>query len=1141
MPTRVVAPAMPEMSQKRISARLLTQGRGRRHAGRIPALRAVMLAVAALGPMAAMPATAATCTWNATSGNWAAIVNWTACVTGNGNPGGAPGAADTATIGTAGVVTINTGQQIRTLNNSGQINIDAFGLNLVGGGSTTTTGVINVGGASTANIGVSVGHNLINSGGVINIANGSVVNQFGSEITGGTINTTGSGALVAFASAANFLNGVTLGGRMDMASAFSLQRVTNGLTLNSGTVEIANQSVLSFEGTSTLAGTGSIVFSLVGGANNRLYLDGNGTTTFGAGITVRGHSGSIGGQVNIGGTQLLVNNGTISADVAGGTISISDSAVTNNGTLSALNGGTLVLGSDVTGGTTGQIVAGAGSTVLQNGIVISGTVNTSGGGQFRPSASAGNFLNGVTFNGTLDMASAFALQRVTVGGLVLNGTINVANQSVLSFEGDGGLSGNASVVLGTGLSNRIFLDGNGTTTLAAGTMVRGHTGSIGGQINIGGTQTLVNNGTVNAELAGGTISFTESALVNNGLVRAQAGTMNVGVALSGSGSLQLDATGVMNLGAGAKTQGTLAMGAVGAALDLNTGNLTLSGDYTNAGWGSGNSFNRRAGVTGAALIVAGGNAAQTITGNNVTAGNTVNATLSIGNVRVGSTTFNYQMANAGTTGPTLRGAIQTSVNGANLTDARLGGTGVTPGLFNAGAPGGNGGNLGVSFSVASAGPIAPLTGQVLNLRSNFENIADQRLNIVVGSGAAAFNAAVGSATPTPVQLAAQRVGGSLSQLLTVANTGPASAFSEDLNASFSGVTGGASGAGSISGRTAGSSSSGLGSMSVGLDTSTSGAKSGTATLAYATAGAVAGVSNGLGVAPAGTQAITVSGNVYAPAIAQLNTPAVNFGIVRVGDAVAPRSVSVSNTASGALTDTLRASLSGGASPFTASGTAASVAAGGSNGSSLSVALDTATAGVYGSSGSVAFTSQNPEMADLPLVASSVAFTATVNNLAATTLSHAGAGSFSGGLLSYTLNFGNVFTGVAGGTATFSLSNSATGPADALAGTFNLAAIVAGDPYALGGFSGFAGLAAGSSLTGLTISFGGTVEGNFDRVIVLNRLSTNGSGPDLGLALVELRLVGTVAAVPEPGTWVMWLAGLAMVGSLMRCRTRTMRA
>jgi hypothetical protein len=78
-------------------------------------------------------------------------------------------------------------------------------------------------------------------------------------------------------------------------------------------------------------------------AGNRIDLDGNGTTTFASGVTVRGHSGTIGRQINIGGTQTLVNNGTISADVAGGTHQITDSAVTNNGTLSALNGGTLVL------------------------------------------------------------------------------------------------------------------------------------------------------------------------------------------------------------------------------------------------------------------------------------------------------------------------------------------------------------------------------------------------------------------------------------------------------------------------------------------------------------------------------------------------------------------------------------------------------------------------------------------------------------------------------------------------------------------------------------------------------------------------------------------------------------------------------
>ena len=56
------------------------------------------------------------------------------------DPPNAASAADTANIGAAGVITINTGQSVRNLNNAGQITIDAFGLNLVGGGNTVNTG-----------------------------------------------------------------------------------------------------------------------------------------------------------------------------------------------------------------------------------------------------------------------------------------------------------------------------------------------------------------------------------------------------------------------------------------------------------------------------------------------------------------------------------------------------------------------------------------------------------------------------------------------------------------------------------------------------------------------------------------------------------------------------------------------------------------------------------------------------------------------------------------------------------------------------------------------------------------------------------------------------------------------------------------
>ena len=1003
-----------------------------------PSLLAILLA------FPAQQAFAANCTWNVTTGNWATPSDWTSCGLGNGNPAATPGSNDTANIGASGVVTINTGQSILTLNNTGQITIDAFGLNLVGGGSTTNSGVINVGGASTANIGVSAGHNINNTGGTINIDDGSVVNQFGSTITGGTVSTSGTGRMVATASGSNFLSGVTLNGLLDMSTATGFQRITDGLALG-GTISVNLNSVLAFQATNTVSGGGTIVLGSTGasnrialdgtgtttfaagttvrgqngtigdavfvggtqalvnngtisadvaggtitirtapvtnsgtmsalnggtlvlssnvtgnpggqivagagstvlqngvtlsgtintsgsgrfaasgssnnfldgvtlngnldlatatglervtagglvlngtidlnnnsvlaftgdgglsgngtvvlgstGASNRIALDGNGTTTFAAGTTVRGQNGTIGNNVFVGGAQTLVNNGTISADVAGGTITIAGSPVTNGGTMSALNGGTLVLSSNVTGNPGGQIVAGAGSTVLQNGVTLSGTINTSGSGRFAASGSSNNFLDGVTLNGNLDLATATGLERVTAGGLVLNGTIDLNNNSVLAFTGDGGLSGNGTVVLGsTGASNRIALDGNGTTTFAAGTTVRGQNGTIGNNVFVGGAQTLVNNGTINSD-SGGTITFGSSALVNNGLVRAQAGTMNVGVALSGTGTLQVDGAGTMSLANGAKTQGQLQMGATGAALNLGTGNLTITGDYTNVGAGTGNSFNRRAGVSGTGQIVAGANAAQAITGTGVTNGNTANATLTIGNVRVGATTFDYQIANTGTTGPALRGAIQTSVNGATLNDARLSGAGVTAGNYDTGAPGNNTGNLGVTMTVASAGALAPLTGQVLNLRSNFENIADQKLNIVLGAGAAAFNAAIGNTT-SPVQVANQRIGGSNSAAVIVANNAAAGAFSEDLNASVGGSTGAASGSGSITGRLAATNNTGTGAINVGVYTASAGAKTGTVTLDYETAGTVAGVSNGLGSASVGSQGVTVNGNV----------------------------------------------------------------------------------------------------------------------------------------------------------------------------------------------------------------------------------------------------------------------------------------
>ena len=224
--------------------------------------------------------------------------------------------------------------------------------------------------------------------------------------------------------------------------------------------------------------------------------------------------------------------------------------------------------------------------------------------------------------------------------------------------------------------------------------------------------------------------------------------------------------------------------------------------------------------------------------------------------------------------------------------------------------------------------------------------------------ASVFNLASGAATPTPVTFANQRVGGSLSQALTVANTAPSGSFTEVLNASFGANTGpatnnggsitGGQGAGGVAGGASNSTA-----MSVGLDTTTAGAKSGTVTLNYVSNGTG---TSGLGNTSVGSQSINVSGNVY-----RLASPTVNTGSVtlaaRVGDAAPAAAVSVTNSSPDSYTEGLKVSgISTGAPGFTTSGSIANLAAQGTDASSLKVKLSTAAAGTFSGQATVALAS-----------------------------------------------------------------------------------------------------------------------------------------------------------------------------------------
>jgi hypothetical protein len=149
--------------------------------------------------------------------------------------------------------------------------------------------------------------------------------------------------------------------------------------------------------------------------------------------------------------------------------------------------------------------------------------------------------------------------------------------------------------------------------------------------------------------------------------------------------------------------------------------VTVSSDYVNADWGSGNSFNPNANVTGANIIAAGTGPFQTITGSTVAGGATTTPTLALGALHVGSSTSeSFAIKNTGTSDPSLRGAVQTT----GITDSRL--SGVTAGNFGPIASGASTGPYTVTFSATSAGK---LSGQSIAVVSNFANVPTQTVGL----------------------------------------------------------------------------------------------------------------------------------------------------------------------------------------------------------------------------------------------------------------------------------------------------------------------------------------------------------------------------------------------------------------------------
>ena len=201
----------------------------------------------------------------------------------------------------------------------------------------------------------------------------------------------------------------------------------NNVTLN-GTAHLTNSSSIAFEGTQSF-NSGTISFD--DATNNVVEMQAAGTLTLGATAAIRGNTGTIGGSHYFGAAMTLVNQGLISAEVSGRTITIQGPSYTNAGTLQALNGSGLNVTS-TNWSNTGTITA-TNSTLSFNGTwsntgtITANNSTTNLGGAFT-FAGLGTFTRtGGTVNvtGTLDNTGATLTLNATTGSWNLaGGTIN---------------------------------------------------------------------------------------------------------------------------------------------------------------------------------------------------------------------------------------------------------------------------------------------------------------------------------------------------------------------------------------------------------------------------------------------------------------------------------------------------------------------------------------------------------------------------------------------------------------------------------------------------------------------------------------------------------------------------------------------
>jgi hypothetical protein len=536
-----------------------------------------------------------------------------------------PTAADDVTIDVAGSpnITLSSGlQSIHSLVLAESLSVN--GGTLAVATSAALTGSLTVNGGTIAN-------------GTWDSTGGTF--QAGSS-TASTLNAVALNGDLLLPGGANLriVGGLTLGAagrvRLTGASANSLGFV-GSQTLVSGTISLENTAALGFvgcvgSGTLTIGpgaaitgGRGVIGQNVFSAGNTALVVQGTIDSSAGAAITLN-TSGT--GQLTIAGTARVESGGSLSIPAAawtatGALAASGGSTLTLGGTWSTtgtitVDSSTLNLGGTFTGAslanlarTGGQInITGTlnnasntltlggttGSWTLNGGTISGGVLAFAAGSTLLLTANNANTLSGVTLNNDLAIDTGNSLK--IAGGLIMGTGVSIR------FTGTGGatlgLAGTQTIAAGefifqnTGTST-LGLVGPGTVTLGPGVRISGGNGAIGPTVLGGAAGTLINQGTISANVSGQTLSISAGGGFTNGgtgTVEAAGGTLAIAGSVTNyasqtltSGTWRVLAGSTLTFSPGAilTNHATIFLAADGAfaaltGLATNQGSLTLA-------------------------------------------------------------------------------------------------------------------------------------------------------------------------------------------------------------------------------------------------------------------------------------------------------------------------------------------------------------------------------------------------------------------------------------------------------------------------------------------------------------------------------------------------------------------------------------